>query len=55
MNVGRAIAFLVLGISLTITGSLEGAYVVFIVILLVGMLCAMIVNDKKYANGYVAK
>lgn len=55
MNVGRAIAFLVLGISLTVTGSLEGAYVVFIVILLVGMLCAMIVNDKKYANGYVAK
>lgn len=50
MNLGRAIAFLVLGISLTATGSLEGAYIVFIVILVIGMFCAMLVNDKKYAD-----
>lgn len=51
MNIGRAIAFLVLSFSLSITGSLAGAYIVFIVILLAGMVCALFVDDKKYADG----
>lgn len=50
LNIGRGFAFLVLAFSLRITGSLTGAYWVFVVILVLGMIMAMIVNDKKYAD-----
>lgn len=55
MSIMRAIAFSVLAFSLQLTGSLVGAYMVFIGVLIVGALCAVLVNDKKYADGITTK
>ena len=47
----RVCAFSVLALALTLTGSLSGAYVVFVVLLFIAAFLILKVDDKKYADG----
>jgi len=47
----RSFAFIVLGICLSVTGTLAGAYVVFAIMSFVAAGIAAMIDDKKYAHG----
>lgn len=51
ISIVRMCAFTVLAISLAVTGSLAGAYMVFVVLAFAAAGLILIVNDKKYADG----
>ena len=47
----RVCSFAVLAAALAITGSMTGAYMIFVVLAFVGAGLVLMVNDKKYADG----
>ncbi len=51
ISIIRVCAFSVLALALTLTGSLSGAYVVFVVLLFIAAFLILKVDDKKYADG----
>lgn len=51
ISIIRVCAFSVLAAAMTLTGSLSGAYIVFVVLAFVAAALILAVNDKKYADG----
>ena len=51
ISIIRVFSFSVLAVSMAITGSLSGAYAVFVVLAFVAAGLILLINDKKYADG----
>lgn len=51
ISIIRVFSFSALAVSMAITGSLSGAYAVFVVLAFVAAGLILLINDKKYADG----